>query len=95
MGCIRASEKNITSIPVAKPIPYTRLKLANVPLMLIGPLLAELPTADILANTGMTTNRTAKAIRAKRGTIISPMFSLLHQPDLSHILSRELVLPNR
>jgi hypothetical protein len=64
----------MTSIPIASPIPYTGENDARVPDMLKSPEDADVPTADIEANTGMTTKRTANAIRANSGTIMRPMF---------------------
>lgn len=72
-----ANEKNITKIPIARPIPYTGENEAKVPDIDIKPLEADVPTADMLAKTGITTNSTANAMSANSGTMMSPMLELI------------------
>jgi hypothetical protein len=67
--------KNRTSVPMARPIPYIGEKLARVPDMDMRPAEAEVPTPDIEAKMGMTTNIIESARTAKRGTMMRLRFS--------------------
>ena len=67
---IVANARNIIIIPMARPIPYTGVKSANVADIETRPAEAAVPTVLIPAKTGITMKRTSNARAAYSGRVI-------------------------